>query len=115
MAISTFISNTVSISSTEISLLNGNSTISSNTTSGVYQLFVDTNAMASGDQYQLKIYEKTINGGTQRAMMTSIISGAQSDPIYFTPSFILINGWDMSIKKLSGTDRSFDWSIRQVS
>lgn len=114
MSISTFVSNTVTVSTTELSLLNGNSTIAANTSAGVYQVFVDLNAMTVSEQYQLKIYEKTISGGTQRVIQDVIFSGVQGNPIYASPSLILLNGWDMSLKKLAGTDRSLIWSIRAV-
>jgi hypothetical protein len=115
MAITTF-SNTVSISTTEISLLNGNSTIASNSTSGVYQLFLDLNALAVGDQFQLKIYEKVANtSSTQRVIQDILFTGVQGNPATVIPSFVLTNGWDYSLKKISGTDRSVSWSIRTVA
>lgn len=116
MAITTFASNTgATISTTETSMLNANSTIASNTTAGVYQAFVDLNALAAGDTFQLKIYEKVASGGTQRVVQTVYFTGVQSDPIAVTPSLVLINGWDITLKKIAGTDRSLVWSIRQVA
>ena len=32
-----------------------------------------------------------------------------------TPALVLMHGWDMTILKLAGTDRSIEWSIRQVT
>jgi hypothetical protein len=43
------------------------------------------------------------------------ISGAQASAAWFTPTLILINGWDVTLTKVSGTDRTIPWSIRQVA
>lgn len=85
------------------------------TDDGVYQLFLDASAMAALDQFQIKIYEKVASAGTQRAVCDWTLLGAQSDPHAVSPAMILLHGWAMTIVKLSGTDRSFTWSIRKVA
>jgi hypothetical protein len=47
--------------------------------------------------------------------MTWVVAGAQADPLFVTPSLIFLHGWEFSLKKLAGTDRSIEWSIRQVA
>jgi hypothetical protein len=37
------------------------------------------------------------------------------EPIFVTPSVILLHSWDMTWTKLGGTDRSIIGSIRQVA
>lgn len=86
----------------------------SQTTDGIYQGFLDFAAMAAGDQYEVKVYEKVTSGGTQRTLLTSVLTGAQSGP-YVLPSLILMHGWDITVKKLAGTDRTIYWSIRKVA
>lgn len=115
MAISEAYSNTASISTTEYSLTANSTTLGAITTDGVYQLFIDFNAMVAGDQYQVRIYEKAVSGGTQRVIYQSILTGAQDEPIFVAPSLILIHGWEMTVKRLAGSDRSIPWSIRQLS
>ncbi len=105
-------SNTVS--STEFSLTNFSTTIATQTTDAIVQAFVDLNAMAAGDQYQLRVYEK-LNAGTQRVVYEAVVTGAQSPPIYVFPSLILTDGWDVTAKKLAGTDRTIVSSVRQVT
>lgn len=83
------------------------------TTTGFYQLFVDLSAMAAGDQFQVKLYEK-VNAGTQGLMETWTFTGVQSKAIWAAPGMILMEGWDMTIKKLAGTDRSIGFSIRKA-
>lgn len=106
----------VSISSTEISIVSGTSTLQNITTDGVYQLFVDPVAagMAKGDVFTIRVYEKTLSGSTKRVVFTASLQGAQSE-VLVVPPLVLIHGWDMTIQKNAGTDRSFDASIRQLS
>lgn len=107
----------VSISSSEISIVSGTTSLQTITDDGVYQLYVDPigAAMAKGDEFAIRIYEKVEGtGGTKRELFKAILSDAQSQA-FVTPTLILINGWDMTIQKIAGTDRSFDASIRKIS
>ncbi len=110
-----FAANTQTVSTTELSLINGNSTIATSSSNGIYQAFVDLNAVAAGDIFEFKIYEKTITGGTQRVVYVASFANAQGAPIMVTPTLVLGIGWDMSIKKISGTDRSIVWRISKVA
>jgi hypothetical protein len=104
----------LSVSTTELSLISGTSTLQNNTTAGVYQLFVDGVAnMAKGDRFRVKVYEKVRSGGTKRAVFQADLYNAQSEPLC-TPPLMLLQGWDMTIQKIAGTDRAFDTSIRKA-
>src|SRR5688572_812266 len=102
----------LAVSTTELSLVSGTSSLQANTTAGFYQLFLDgvTN-MAKGDEFVVKVKEKARAGGTQRIVFQARLSDAQSE-LFCTPPLTLLNGWDMTIQKIAGTDRSFDYSIR---
>lgn len=115
MAISELYTGTEAVSSTEWSLTTDTSGPDVDTTDGVYQCFVDLNALLAGDQFQFRAYEKTRGADTQRVVYEAIFTGAQSQPIAVSPSLVLMNGWDFTLKKLAGTDRTITWSIRQVS
>jgi hypothetical protein len=105
----------LTVSTTELSLITGTSTLQNNTTAGVYQLIVDGVAnMARGDEFRVKIYEKARAGGTKRTLMQFLMNDAQSE-LLITPTLILMNGWDITIIRTSGSDRAFDTSIRQVA
>lgn len=102
------------VSTTELSLLNGSSTLTANTTAGCYQLFVDGVAnMAKNDEFKIRIYEKVHASGTMRVVFSAVLSDAQSE-VFCTPSLLLLNGWQMTIVKVAGTDRAFDASIRKA-
>lgn len=105
----------VTISTTEISIVSGTSTLQTITDDGVYQLWIDPGNMAKGDEFRIKLYEKVEGtGGVKKVFVQWNLLGVQTE-IFMTPTFILMNGWDMTITKITGTDRAFDASIRKVA
>lgn len=114
MAITELYSNSATIGTTEYSCPNNSTTLASITTDGIYQVFFDTNNLAAGDQFQFRVYEKVTSGGTQRVIYEGFLTGNMA-PTYVMPSLVLMHGWDVTIKKIAGTDRSISWSIRQVA
>lgn len=105
----------VTVGTTELSIPNGGTTLQTITDDGVYQLWVDAANMAKGDEFIIRIYEKVEGtGGTKRVCFASTLSDAQTE-LWVSPMLILINGWDMTIQKVAGTDRAFDASIRKVA
>ena len=114
MAITEAFTNSASISTTEYSLPNNSTTLTPQTDDGIYQVWIDFGAMTAADVYDVKIYEKVTSGGTQRTVSLSRLSGVQSGP-FVTPSLILLHGWDVTVDKISGTDRTISWSIRKVA
>ena len=103
-------------STTEWSLTTDIAGPDAQTTVGLYQCFIDFSALAVGDQYQVKCYEKIISGGTQRVIATWIINGPLADPIWTHEVPIpLMWGWDFTVDKLAGADAAGTWSIRNVA
>lgn len=89
-------------------------TLAAQTDDGVYELNLFIPSMAAGDQFEIKIYEKLIAGGTQRLKFPPfILTGVQSSA-FTVVAGMLLHGWDMTVKKLAGTDRTVEWSIRKV-
>lgn len=114
MAIQSSFEGTSTIGTTDWSVSSG-ATPASLTAQGVYQVFLDLNNLAAGDQFQIALYEKAVAAGTQRLVETWYFTGAQAKPLWVSPSLILMYGWDIRLKKLTGTDRSITWSIRRVA
>lgn len=87
------------------------------TTDGIFQLFVDLSAMQAGDTLVIQAVEKaTASGDTQRAIFSQTYSGAQTtEPMFVSPTFILLHGWAFQLKQTAGSSRSYLWSIRQVA
>ena len=105
----------VTVGASELSIVSGTTSLQTITDDGVYQLWVDAYAMAKGDEFQIKAYEKVeATGGTKKVFARWTLLGLQTE-VFVTPSFILINGWDFTITKIAGTDRAFDASIRKIA
>ena len=116
MAITEAFSGTETVSTTEWSMTTDTSGPDAETSDGVFQAFIDLNAMAAAaDEFEWKLYEKVLSSSTQRLVASAVFKGVQSTPVWVSPSLILLHGWDMTLKKLAGTDRSIDWSIRKVA
>lgn len=115
MAITEAFSGSATISTTQYDLPSNSTTVSAQTADGIYQLFLDLNALTATESYQLKIYEKVQSSGTQRVIDHTTISGVQSEPVYVTAALLLLHGWTFTLTKLQGTDRAIAWSIRQVA
>ena len=106
--------NNQSIGSTEYSLSNNSTTIASQTTDAVISVWIDCPNMAAGDEYAIFLREKVTSTSTQRKTQLSVLRGPQPGPFISSP-FQVGNGWDVTMQKISGTDRNFSWSIRGVT
>ena len=110
----TYTNNSASIGTTEYSIAVPG-TPAPQTTDGVFQFYLDFANMAAGDQYRIRLYEKYDAAGTQRLIEEWILTGAQSKPMLAMPTFVLGEGWDVTVTKLAGTDRTIYWSIRKIA
>jgi hypothetical protein len=99
------------IGTTEYSLPAASTTLTAQTTVCKMQAFIDFANMIAGDQYRVRVYE-TINGGSQLVIDEAVLTGVQPGP-YVTPVLFVGNGWNVTVKKLAGTDRSVAWSLRK--
>lgn len=105
----------VTVGASELSIVSGTTTLQTITDDGVYQLWIDAGNMAKGDEFRVRLYETVEGtGGTKKVFFQCTLQGVQTEN-FVTPTFILINGWDMTIQKIAGTDRAFDASIRKVA
>lgn len=114
MAIAELYSGTKAVDTTEWSCTTDTSGPDSDTTDGVFQVFLDVSDMIAGDELQIRIYEKCRSGDTQRIVYQSTLTGAQSHPIWVSPSLVLMHGWDVTLDAIAGTI-TVNWSIRQVA
>ena len=118
MAITEPYSNTQSITTTEHSLPNDATYDSGSaiTDDGVYQVFIDLSAMADGDVFQFRAYEKVRSSDTSRPFMETNFTNAQGNvDNWVSPSFILLHRWDFTLLRKAGSDRTITWSIRKVT
>lgn len=110
----TFVDDSATIGGTEYSL-------PADTTSGVptaqtddcfLQAWLFFVSIAAGDVFEIKVYEKVLT--TQRLAMVTRIRGPTATA-YVIPGLLLGNGWDVTVKKISGTDRVVEWSLRKMT
>lgn len=107
---------TETVGTTEWSLFTGTSydVTDLQTTDIMVQAFIDGNAIAGTDAYLISLYEKVRSGDTagiaRQAMM-----GPSNAPLHVLDVPIVLHGYDLTLKKLTGTDRAIDWSLRKVS
>lgn len=116
MTIAASFENSASISTTEYSLTNNSTSLAAQTADGIVSGFLDLSALTITETYMIKVYEKVAAAGTQRmAWPPMVVSGVQSNPHFPLPVFIGMHGWDISVTKVAGTDRTIGWSVRVVS
>jgi len=110
----TFVNDSATIGTSEYFLGSDSTTKVDQTDDCILQVWLDFSALTSGDQYRVRVYEK-VNAGTQRqAISGAIVTGVQSE-LFVLPSLIVGDGWEVSVTKLTGTDRSIGWSLRKAT
>lgn len=114
MAITELYSGTEAVGTTEHSCTTDTAGPDVDTTDGIFQVFLDVSDMIAGDQLQIRVYEKVRSSSTQRIVFQAVLTGAQPEPVWVSPSLILMHGWDVTLDALAGTI-TVDWSIRQVA
>lgn len=116
MAISEQAAGSETVGTSEWSLTTDTAGPDVDTTDGVFQVFLDLNALAAGDVFRFTAYEKVQSADTQRAFFAQDLAHAQgTEDNWVSPSFILMHGWDFTLKKITGTDRAITWSVRKVA
>lgn len=109
-------SGSATISTTEISLLTGTSSRTESTTEAIVSVFLDLDALADGDEFELRVYEKVRSGDTKRLVQAFPLTDSQAHaPVSGSYALHLMHGWEMTLIKIAGTDRAIAWSIRTVA
>lgn len=84
------------------------------TTEGMVQALLDLSDMVSGDELQIRVYEKVRSGDTQRVVWQTNLVGPQGEPIFVTPALLLKHGWDVTLDAIAGTI-TVNWSVRLLA
>lgn len=112
MALS-IVTGSATMTTTEYFLASVSTVATYQTADAAVQLFLDCNAMAAGDQYRVRGYEK-VNAGTARVWFEATLTGAQAN-LFAAPTALLGEGWEFSVTKIAGTDRAIAWSLRSAT
>lgn len=110
----TITKDSATISTTEYFLASDSTTATYQTSKVVLDLFLDLSAMQAGDTFVLKLYEK-VNAGTARVYSSTTYTDAQTIPNKRIECGVVGEGWECSLIKTGGTDRSIAWSLRTVA
>lgn len=114
MAVTELYAGTETVSTTEWSLTTDTGTLATKTDDAVVQAWVDMSAMARGDSFRFKAYEKVQSTGSQALVFYHMIYNQQSDPMYVSPAMMLMHGWDFSLQRVNGSDRAITWGIKSL-
>jgi hypothetical protein len=88
--------------------------VSTDTTAGVYQVFLDLDDLAATETLIVRIKEKVQNSsGTQRVawQQSDILGPMGAEKIWVSPALMLLNGWAVSIE--SNNTPVIPWSVRK--
>lgn len=99
------------ISTTEYGLFSASTTITYQTTAAKLSGWIDFSAMTAGDTYDVFIYEK-VNGSAAKLAHSARLAGAQSE-LFPIPEIWVSEGYEITVKKIAGTDRSIGWSLNR--
>lgn len=109
----TYVSDSATIGATEYYLASDSTTKVDQTDDCLLQIWIDFGAMTATEQYTVKVYEK-INAGTQRTIIQAVLNGVQAGP-WVSPALMVGDGWEVSVTRNAGTDRSIAWSLRKAT
>lgn len=113
----TFVDDSATIGTSEYSLPADTTTgvPTSQTDDCMLQVWIDFFAITAGaDEYEVKVYEKVAGTGATQRVVYQALSVTKPELVVL-PTMLLGNGWDVTVKKISGTDRSIGWSLRKIT
>ncbi len=110
MGLAAAVIGSATIGTSEYYILSASTTKVDQTDTCILYAHIDFTNLVAGDRFQVKLYEK-ING-TQRNTVLYTPDGV-SDPLILGPIHVS-EGWELSLKKLAGTDRAIAYSTRKV-
>lgn len=85
--------------------------LASPTVNATYVLHVDTVNMANGDSLELRVYDK-VDGANYRQMWKGTFSNVQTNAAKASPFVVITTQGKFTLKQLTGTGRSYPWSLR---
>jgi hypothetical protein len=89
-------------------------TLATITTTGVYELAVDTNAMVAGDTLVLRVNDRVLTGGSNRLTYSATYANAQATFIKKSPPIVVLFNCTFTLEQQDGTGRNFPWAINKI-
>lgn len=101
------------IGTTEYSIIADSTSLPTETTDLIAQVILEFDNMAAGDVYRIRMYE---TGGIDKGVLGEwVVSGVQTEPKFALPPVLLMVGYDVTVTKLAGTDRTIGWAYSRVT
>jgi len=107
-------SDSATIGTTEYSLVSDSTSLATDTNAGLYSFSIGFENMVAGDQYEVRLYEKAWASGTKRLVCTPWVKTGISEDLHL-PAIVLGHGWDITVKRTAGSDRTIGWTINKVT
>ncbi len=101
----------VEASGTQAATIAAEHSLAAPTAAKAYQLIVDLNNLANGDELELRVKQKVLSSGTAREFLVGTYANAQTQKIVASIPVTAPQGAEFTLKQTAGTGRSFDWSV----
>ncbi len=85
--------------------------LSIQTTPGVYQMVLDTNAMVAGDILVIRSKIKVVSGGTARLFEQEVVAGVTAAKAYSTEPVAIAWEIEYEIEQTDGVGAVIPWSV----
>lgn len=95
----------------QTAVINTEHTLSTETTANNLVLYVDTNAMALGDELEIRVKLKVRSTGTTREMQVGHYAHVQGQPVKATIPVASVHETVFTLKQTAGTGRAFPWEV----
>ena len=105
---------TATISTTEYFLASASTVKTDQTDDCLLSMWINIEAIAAADVFRIKLYEKVSAAAAQQSMEIGVLSGAQVFP-WLAPMLFVGHAWEVSVTKISGTNRTVRWSLRKAT
>jgi hypothetical protein len=105
------VAGSVSVTTSEVSLLSGTTTLQASTVAGKFGLLLDVSAMAAGTILQVR-YVSKVNGGTAGDVIKFYPNGLQGSQVLVQP-IALYDGWDIRLKIFQGATTTIGYAISE--
>lgn len=99
----------------QLAVITTEHTLATVTAAGNYLLKVDSSAMALGDTLELRIKSKVRSTGTTRLMDMGVYTNVQDSAIKVSIPDSSVNEVVVTLKQTTGTGRTFDWALVDMS
>lgn len=90
-------------------------TLASGTAAGVYQLLLNAANMVDGDIIELRAYGKANGSDAESQMYMATFAHTQTDKLKASLAIVAPSDVKFTIKRVAGTDRSYQWGVVNLS